>query len=351
MGFNKFNKNNPKIKAQKLNKRLDFNNLISNPLNINSDLNYLKDMSSCEESLLFESKIKEIGPLTFIYPDLIIKNVILSDDFYSNIMDWCDKYIFYSNGTNFYQINTNTNKREKIHSFKRMITSVKALNKENIILGFVTGSLILFNLKKNLCYDLPEHISRISTIDIYNNEIYTGSRDKLVRFYDLRSNDINEINRHQQEVTGIKINQRGDMLASGGNDNKIFVYDKRINKIMFENEHKAAVRAIAWSKFNLLATGGGTADRKIKLWNMSNLKKQNEILFNSQICNLYWTKNNKIISTHGYSQNDVKVSDIELKLEKVYHAHKNRVMHFAINNTESQFITGSADNCLKFWEL
>lgn len=40
------------------------------------------------------------------------------------------------------------------------------------------------------------------------------------------------------------------------------------------SSHKAAVKAIAWSphQHGRLATGGGTADRSIRLWNTLTLK-------------------------------------------------------------------------------
>ena len=61
-------------------------------------------------------------------------------------------------------------------------------------------------------------------------------------------------------------------LAAGSNENKCLLYDARgvhfklINSLV----HDAAVKAIAWSPHNenLLVTGGGTKDRKIKLWNV-----------------------------------------------------------------------------------
>lgn len=316
---------------------------------------YTKDnifaMSSSEEALIFEEKVVPDNLPIIEKPEYVLNYMQLSDDFYSNVLDWKGKNIFYSYGAHLYSVDITLHKRSKIHTFKRMITSVKAFDSKNLIIGFICGNLIIYDLEKKLFYDLAEHASRISTIDIFENDIFTGSRDKSVRHLDFRNNETNIINKHLQEVTGLKINPRGDMLASGGNDNKFFVYDRRTDKAILQNEHLAAVRAIAWSKFNLLATGGGTADRKIKLWNLSNLKMQNEVSFNSQVCNLYWTANNEIISTHGYSQNDVKISNIELKLKKVFYAHKNRVIHFAIDETQKFFVTGSSDNCLKIWKL
>lgn len=76
------------------------------------------------------------------------------------------------------------------------------------------------------------------------------------------------------------------------------------------NQHTAAVKAIAWSphKRGLLATGGGTQDRTIKQWNTTRLENINSLETGSQVCNLLFSKNvNELVSTHGYSQNQVCV--------------------------------------------
>lgn len=112
-------------------------------------------------------------------------------------------------------------------------------------------------------------------------------------------------------------------------------------------EHTAAVKAIAWSPHQngLLASGGGTADRCIRFWNTTNGHQLNHVdtgsqvsassllshfhfmffnrlsspvdpiclpkfqcFFQLQVCNLAWSKNvNELVSTHGYSQNQIMV--------------------------------------------
>ena len=50
-------------------------------------------------------------------------------------------------------------------------------------------------------------------------------------------------------------------------------------------EHTAAVKAIAWSphQSNLLASGGGTADRCIRFWNTTNGHQLNHVDTGSQV--------------------------------------------------------------------
>ena len=57
-----------------------------------------------------------------------------------------------------------------------------------------------------------------------------------------------------------------------------------------------------------MASGGGTADRCIRFWNALSPKPLHVIDTGSQICNIAWSKNvNELVSTHGYSQNQIAV--------------------------------------------
>ncbi|EJW04464.1 hypothetical protein EDEG_01334 [Edhazardia aedis USNM 41457] len=71
----------------------------------------------------------------------------------------------------------------------------------------------------------------------------------------------------------------------------------------------------------------------------------------AQICNLYWTKNDEIISTQGYSNHDIRIYDKNLALKEVLYGHKGRVIHFAISENENNFVTGSTNNLFYFWKL
>lgn len=59
-------------------------------------------------------------------------------------------------------------------------------------------------------------------------------------------------------------------MASGGNDNKVIVWSEGGQILNKFSDHKAAVKAVAWSphQHGVLATGGGTADRMIKVRNV-----------------------------------------------------------------------------------
>lgn len=95
---------------------------------------------------------------------------------------------------------------------------------------------------------------------------------------------------HEQEVCGLKWSPNGQQLASGGNDNLLHIWaaGSATNQAPTSRltAHCAAVKALAWCPFqsNLLASGGGTADRCIRFWNSHTGAQLNSIDTNSQVC-------------------------------------------------------------------
>ncbi len=87
------------------------------------------------------------------------------------------------------------------------------------------------------------------------------------------------------QVCGLKWSPSGTQLASGGNDNLLCIWDASFNLQHRIAAHTAAVKALAWCPFqsNLLASGGGTADRCIRFWNTLTGATLNSIDTGSQV--------------------------------------------------------------------
>ena len=104
----------------------------------------------------------------------------------------------------------------------------------------------------------------------------------------------------------------GSQLASGSNDNLLNIWDLQTPSAprYTLNQHNAAVKALAWCPWqqNLLASGGGTADRTIRFWNSKTGACLNSVDTKSQVCALQWSKHTKeLVSSHGFSQNQLIV--------------------------------------------
>ena len=121
------------------------------------------------------------------------------------------------------------------------------------------------------------------------------------------------------------------------------------------SDHKAAVKAIAWNpnQNGILATGGGTADRCIRFWNTHQLQLLDYYDTGSQVCNLMFSKTtNEIVSTHGYSQNQIIVWKYP-SMQKVstLTCHTYRVLYLSMSPCGSNIVTGAGDETLRFWNI
>lgn len=58
--------------------------------------------------------------------------------------------------------------------------------------------------------------------------VSTGSWDSSIKNIDIRTKEvITTLNKHSQEVCGLKWSPEENYLASGGNDNHIYIWDVR----------------------------------------------------------------------------------------------------------------------------
>ena len=141
------------------------------------------------------------------------------------------------------------------------------------------------------------------------------------------------------------------------------------NKKIFDSGryHKSGIKALSWcpSNSNKFVSGGGTADKTIKIWNL--IKNNNEKYLlgssytNDQVCYLNWSENNnnEIVSTHGYTGNKINVWRInndkdEIKIQNIkqWKGHDGRILHATMNAYGDQLITGcSYDEYIKFWRI
>ena len=70
-------------------------------------------------------------------------------------------------------------------------------------------------------------------------------------------------------------------------------------------------------------------------------------LAGSQVCNLSWSKNvNEIVSTHGYSQNQIVVWKYpSMSKLATLTGHTLRVLYLAVSPDGQTIVTGAGGNC------
>lgn len=300
----------------------------------------------------------------------------LQDDFYLNLVDWSSTNVLAVGlGSCVYLWSACTSRVTKLCELNRedSVTSVSWAQQGNqICVGTSTGKVKIWDaMKCKHVRDLESHEARVGALAWNGTTVASGSRDRKILLQDMRARGgqgddasngatgecvIRTWDAHRQEVCGLKWSFTDTQLASGGNDNKLYVWDMHSDTpICRFSEHTAAVKAIAWSphQHGLLASGGGTADRCIRFWNTLNNSPVNKIDTGSQVCNLIWSKNvNEIVSTHGYSLNQVIVWRYP-SMSKVatLTGHTFRVLYLAMSPDGQTIVTGAGDETLRFWNV
>ncbi|KAH8155720.1 uncharacterized protein LAJ45_00730 [Morchella importuna] len=285
----------------------------------------------------------------------------LADDFYLNLVDWGSTNILgVGLGSCVYMWNSASGMVTKLCDLGTddKVTSVSWIQRgSHVAIGTNKGYVQIWDAKE--CRRLrvmTGHTARVGALAWNDHILTSGSRDRTIYHRDVRAPDqhIAKLVGHKQEVCGLKWNCEDGQLASGGNDNKLFVWDKLSEQPLYKfTEHTAAVKAIAWSphQHGTLASGGGTADRRIKFWNTLTGQPISEIDTGSQVCNLAWSKNsNEIVSTHGYSENQIVVWKYPSMTQVVsLTGHTYRVLYLAMSPDGQVIVTGAGDETLRFW--
>lgn len=291
----------------------------------------------------------------------------LKDDFYLKLLDWSCKNVLavvLEDSVYFWIGATKT--VEKLCSLSEeghlTPTSISwSNNGAHVALGTSHGEVEIWDAETSKkLRTMTGHQGRVGT-SVWNRWLLTtGGRDASVVNWDVRQPAalISRNRAHKLEVCGLSWSCDEQHLASGGNDNKLCIWSLHSNKPVAELcQHKAAVRAVAWSpdRRSVLASGGGTADGCIRVWNTSSAKQEPEacIQTRTQVCAVMWSRTSKeLVSTHGYSSNAINVwAYPSLNRVASLKAHTCRVLHLAMSPDGATLVSGAADNTLRFWKM
>ena len=232
------------------------------------------------------------------------------------------------------------------------------------------GYLDLGHQSQRLMGTRRQHDLRIAALCWADpNVLATASKDTCIALHDIRSNKatVGRFKAHSQEVCGLTFSKlEPTMLASGGNDNAVHVWDLRFahqnHLVPFASwhRHQAAVKALAWNPLQrgLLASGGGTADKCIHIWNSKSESQQQPhhvIETGSQVCGLTWMAGNtapgQIVSSHGYSDNHMVLWDSDRRQGIPFYGHSQRVLHMQYDRRSGLVATAGGDQRLCLWKL
>ncbi|KAF9148007.1 substrate-specific activator of APC-dependent proteolysis [Linnemannia schmuckeri] len=287
----------------------------------------------------------------------------LKDDFYLNLVDWSSKNVLgVGLGSSVYLWSAATGNVHQLCDVGSpdTVTSLSWTGSASYLaVGTDKGDIQIWDVAvQKRIRTMTGHTQRVGVLAWSDHTLTSGSRDRKIYHRDVRTQEMYQqtLISHSGEVCGLKWNGSGTQLASGGNDNRLIIWDKESTKPQFQfRTHQAAVKAIDWNphQAGVLASGGGTADRHIRFWNTMTGTSIGAHDTGSQVCNLAWSKTtNELVSTHGYSQNQVLV----WKYPSMHQiaslpGHTLRVLYLALSPDGQTIVTGAGDETLRFWNV
>ncbi|XP_014397174.1 PREDICTED: cell division cycle protein 20 homolog [Myotis brandtii] len=208
--------------------------------------------------------------------------------------------------------------------------------------------------------NMTSHSARVGSLCCNHYLLSSGSRSGHIHHHNVRvaEHHVATLSGHSQEVCGLRWSPDGRHLASGGNDNLVNVWPSAALEagwvpLQTFTQHQGAVKALAWCPWqsNILATGGGTSDRHIHIWNVCSGACMNAVDAHSQVCSILWSSHHKeLISGHGFAHNQlviwkystmVKVAELK--------GHTAQVLSLAMSPDGATVALAAADETLHMW--
>lgn len=298
-------------------------------------------------------------------PERILDAPEMMDDYYLNLLDWSSQNMLaVCLGSSVYLWNASTGDIQQLTEMENneeYVSSLAWIKEGNhLAVGTSTSEVQLWDVtKQKKLRSMGGHAARVGSLSWNAHILSSGSRTGYIHHHDVRVADhlLASIPAHSQEVCGLKWSPDGKYLASGGNDNLLNLWSSDLGQtsaVHSFNQHQAAVKAVAWCphQSSLLTSGGGTADRCIRFWNVNTGSCLKTVDTNSQVCALLWSKEYKeIISSHGFALNQLTIWGYP-SMTKVAEltGHTNRVLHMAMSPDGSTVVSAAADETLRLWK-
>jgi len=287
----------------------------------------------------------------------------LLDDFYSHPVDWSPRNVVaVALSETVFLFDAASGKTEKLLTLSAGAVTTLRWTGEGIHLSVGTslGEVQIWDgSEQRQVRSLRGHGGRVGSLAWHDHMLSSGAADAEIHQHDVRARDhlaARLTGAHTDLVCGLDYSSDG-VLASGGNDNVVCIWQNALQREPQHTltEHRAAVKAVRWCPWqrNVLATGGGTADRQVCLWNAASGRLLMSADAESQVTGIAWgPQERELVTAHGYSRNQlslwkypslVKTADLE--------GHGGRLLGLTQSPDGALVCSASADETLRFWRI
>ena len=314
-------------------------------------------------------------------PDRILDAPGLQDDFYLNTLDFSARNVLgVGLGASVYLWNGVDGTVKELLSLPEdgngtsaYVASVHWIHDgRSIALGLSNGSVQIWDVERSrkLRTMLVSPGHRVAALASHRHILSSGSRNGLTANHDVRAArhllaTLNDGSLGRGEVCGLRWSPDGDQLAAGTNDNCVHLWGGSGGTVPGSHRllegHGSAVKALAWCPWRrgVLATGGGSQDRTIRLWDVAQDEPLAIVNTASAVSGLLWsgTGSRELVSTHGLERNhialwqtDETTQSMALRAE-IEGAHEGRILHCCAAPNGRAIATASSDESIKFWSI
>lgn len=288
----------------------------------------------------------------------------LLNDFYLNLLDWgSTNCLAISLGQAVYIWDSATSLTKQLFQMEsgNYVSSVSWVNGDTILaVGRSDGCVQLWDVEMGKCLrTMTGHSGRVGSLSWNSHILSSGCRSGMIHNHDVRvvNHVVSALSDHTQDVCGLSWSLDGKLLASGGNDNLVNIWSPLTsgqNLVHSFTQHMAAVKAVSWCPWqpNVLASGGGTADRHIRFWNVTSGTCFHSVDTKSQISSILWSKEHKeLITAHGYSQNQLSIWKYPAMARIAdLTGHRSRVLYVTMSPCGEYVASAGADETLRIWK-
>ena len=309
------------------------------------------------------------------YPHKILDAPGMQDDFYLNLISWSSTNVVgIALGGSAYIWKAETGEVVLVSEGPEgsYIASLDFSNDGQFLgVGYPNGAVELWDVEtQSKLRTMAGHAAQVGVLSWNNHVLSSGCQDGSIWHHDVRvaRHKVMELLGHQGEVCGLRWRADGELLASGGNDNVLNIWDGRLGDVgtpgsssrsaarWTKRNHTAAVKAVAWCPWQpaLLASGGGTSDATVHIWNTTTGARLHSLVTPAQISSIQWSPHRKeFLTTHGYPTNAIMVHSYPSmdKIAEIKDAHDSRVLFSALSPNGELVCTAAGDENLKFWKI